>query len=186
MGRRKKWNADRIVSISAIIVSVATLVMILYQTNLMRQEQRASVMPSLIIGYGFEGKDKFINERIWIENRGLGPAFIEKILVKKDENIHNGDLHSYFENINGNEGEKGIRRIYTNYVIPENDGLTLYNKISDSSSTVFLSRYFEYPYLVENVPTENPNKAIIEIYYKNVYGDRWKISSDQSVPEKLD
>jgi len=45
--KKIQWNADRVVSISAIIVSMATLIIILYQTSLMRQEQRASVMPSL-------------------------------------------------------------------------------------------------------------------------------------------
>jgi hypothetical protein len=186
MGKAKKWNADRIVSISAIIVSVATLLMILYQTELMREEQRASVLPSLMIGYGVNVKDQVMNERVWIENRGLGPAFIEKFTIIKEGNVFQGDLFSYFEKINQNKGAVGIKRFYSNFILPANEGRTLYEKNSDSTSKIFLSNYFKYPLEMQGVPVEKSDKAIIEIYYKNVYGDRWKISSDQSVPEALD
>ena len=39
-----KWDTDRIVSLSAMVVGVGSLVIILYQTKLMREQQRASVM----------------------------------------------------------------------------------------------------------------------------------------------
>ncbi len=183
----KKLNADRIVSISAIIVSLATVFMILYQTNLMRQEQKSSVMPSLMIGYGANSDtlNKVVNERIWIENRGLGPAFIHKILISDSLGEHQVDLHEYFENINSNKNEVGVRRIFPGLIIPKNDGMTLYQKYSDSTSNVILGKYFKYPYKTGNLPnTESPVAEII-IYYTNVYGDQWKIESHRSVPIKV-
>ena len=104
-----KANADRIVSISAIVVSLATLIMILYQTNLMRQEQRASVMPSLMIGYGKSDTLNVVQERIWLKNNGLGPAFIEKMVVIDSTGTHTMDLFDYFKDINYNKNIDGCR-----------------------------------------------------------------------------
>jgi len=51
---KKFWNADKIVSISAMVISLGTLVVISYQTALInhqtemiRHEQRIAVMPYL-------------------------------------------------------------------------------------------------------------------------------------------
>ena len=180
----KKLNADRIVSISAIIVSLATVFLILYQTKLMRQEQKSSVMPSLMIGYGLNDSLNILNERIWLENRGLGPAFIKKILIKDSLGKHEVDLHKYFEEINSNKNAVGVRRFFPGLIIPKNEGMTLYQKYSDSTSRVVLGNYFKYPYKPSTAKNEN-NLAEIIIYYTNVYGDEWKIESHSSVPTKV-
>lgn len=189
----KKISADRIVSISAIVVSVGTLIMILYQTSLMRQEQqlirveqKASVMPSLAIGYGFGQENDIISERIWLTNRGLGPAFIEEIVIIDGDNSYETDLYGYFERLNSNKEAQSIERLYSGRIIPSNDGMTIYEKQTDSTSQILLSSHFKYPYQVKNMPTDNPEKAIIEITYKSVYNDRWKIRSDRSSPIELE
>jgi|GEM_PF-3360152 len=186
MGKKIQWNADRVVSISAIIVSVATLIMILYQTNLMRQEQRASVMPSLKIGYNIKTDDTIFTETIAIRNRGLGPAFVYKFLVKQDNAVHEGDLFSYFDSINDNKNALSMKRMVGDFIIPKNEEVIIYEKETTPNSDVFLGKYFEYPLEILRVSEETDDKAIIEIYYKNVYGDRWVISSNKSAPEALD
>ena len=35
------------------------------------------------------------------------------------------------------------------------------------------------------VPKSGPDKAIIEVTYKSVYGERWRVSSDSVVPQPL-
>jgi hypothetical protein len=183
----KKLNADRIVSVSAIIVSLATVFLIIYQTNLMRQEQKSSVMPSLMIGYGSSNDtlNNILNERIWIENRGLGPAFIQKILVKDSLGKHEGDLYNYFEVINSNKNAVGIRRVFPGLIIPKNEGMTLYQKYSDSASKVTLGNYFQYPYEPSNLSKIENHSAVIIIYYTNIYDDEWKIESHSSVPTEV-
>ncbi|MDZ7897109.1 MAG: hypothetical protein U5N85_03645 [Arcicella sp.] len=44
------WNADKIVSLSAILISLATMTIYLYQTHLIGKQQNASVMPYLRMG----------------------------------------------------------------------------------------------------------------------------------------
>ena len=41
-------DTDRILSLSAMVIGVGSLVVIVYQTHLMRQSQHASVMPYLV------------------------------------------------------------------------------------------------------------------------------------------
>ena len=172
------------VSVSAIVVSVATVIMIFYQTNLMRQEQNSSVMPSLRIGYGVEGSNS-VKEKIYVQNDGLGPAFIEDIMIIDSTGQHKVDLHDYFKKINSIKGVIGIRHFYAGLIIPKKEGMTLYLKCNDSTTQVILSNYFEFPYTIDGMPTGNLNKAIIEIYYKSVYDDKWKIRSDSPIPIKL-
>lgn len=184
---KRKLNADRIVSVSAIIVSLATLLMILYQTILTREEQHVSVMPSLRIGYGFSDTLGVVNERIWLQNDGLGPAFIEKVIIIDSLGKHEGDVFDYFEKVNGNRRSKRVTRLPKGFIIPKNDGLTVYSKYTDiDSSKVVLSNYFEMPYEISRMPTDKQNKAIIEVYYKSVYDDKWKVRSDSPTPIELD
>jgi hypothetical protein len=43
------------------------------------------------------------------------------------------------------------------------------------------------PYLMVGIVAnpERPDKAIIEITYRSVYGDRWRVTSDTVVPKPL-
>ena len=45
-----KFDTDRIVSLSAMVVGIGSLFIIVYQTHLIRQAQNASVLPYLMIG----------------------------------------------------------------------------------------------------------------------------------------
>jgi hypothetical protein len=184
---KTKFNADRIVSVSAILVSTATLLMIFYQTNLMRIEQRASVMPSLRIGISIDQDTlDVVQERIFISNDGLGPAFIENIVIIDSTGRHETDLYGYFEAVNSNKSSSGIYRFYAGLIIPKNDTKIIYKKYTDQGSNVILYKYFEYPLDLQINTQENTNKAVIEIHYKSVYDEHWKVRSDSPIPIKLD
>jgi len=190
----KKWNADRIVSVSAIVVSVATLMMIFYQTNLMREEQRASVMPSVRIGYSMN--DTLIvndndsmeleNEKIWLENNGLGPAFIDKISIRDSTGTYDTDLFGYFKKVNSNKNINVIKRVYPGTIIPKNEKLLIYDVNSNLDSSFVLFTYFEFPFTYREKNDDDLKKPIIEVYYKSVYDDHWKISSDKTIPKKIE
>jgi hypothetical protein len=40
-------------------------------------------------------------------------------------------------------------------------------------------------YDARGIPKSGPDKAIIEITYQSVYGDRWRLTSDTIVPKPL-
>lgn len=181
-----KINADRIVSISAIIVSIATLFMILYQTSLTRKHQRASVMPSLEIGYSMNNSDNKLKESIWISNKGLGPAFIENVRIISNEKTIETDPYGILSKTQAKNETTYFDRLYRGRIIPANDGVTTYEKITDSTSQVILKNYFKFPYEIYQITPDNPEKAIIEIIYKSIYGEKWQIRSDQSTPREIE
>ena len=180
-----KWNTDRIVSVSAILISLATLFLIFYQTNLIRKEQKASVMPSLTIGYSVDGKNGKIMESVWITNQGLGPAFIDHVQILEGESVYDTDPYGYLSKMNAKNEISFINRIVPGRIIPVNTRVTALEKKTDSASAIILSNLFEYSYDIPQMPTDQMQKAVIEIQYRNVYGDRWSIRSDQTSPVAL-
>ena len=182
----KKINADRVISVSAILLSVATLAMIFYQTSLTRKEQKASVMPSLEIGYSTKGSGDNMKESIWVSNRGLGPAFIEEVRIIDNNKTIETDPYGFLSEIQTGDRVSYFDRLYQGKIIPANDGLTTYEKVTDSTSQIILRNSFKFPYGVNSTTTNTQDAAVIEIIYKSVYGDTWKIRSDQTTPIKLD
>jgi hypothetical protein len=77
-------SSNRIVSISAFLISIGTLVTFVYQTKLMREQQNAAVLPYLEMWYT-DTPEKF---EINIYNKGLGPAFIQDYKIYKNDSIY--------------------------------------------------------------------------------------------------
>ncbi|MEM1220965.1 MAG: hypothetical protein AAGH79_18735 [Bacteroidota bacterium] len=75
-----KVNADRIVGISAMLISLLTLIIFIYQTSLIRQQSRLSVTPRLILeaDINVESDDSLAYLTVFMENKGLGPAILEE------------------------------------------------------------------------------------------------------------
>lgn len=187
---KPKINADRIVSISAIIVSAATLIMILYQTSLTREHQKSSVIPSLKFGYGINvdpDTDEII-ESIRVKNLGLGPAFIERIKVIDNDKVYETDPYGYILETQPKDSISKVtfNRVIKGSIIPANDGVLLYSKTTNSTSVIFISNLFEFGVDIHNMPSFKKNKAVIEITYKNVYDDKWIIRSDKAIPVEVD
>ena len=182
----KKINTDRVVSVSAFIVSIATLFLIFYQTNLIRKEQKASVLPSLTIGYSVDRNNQKIKEGIWVSNQGLGPAFIEQVAIIEKGKLQTIDPFGFLKSNYDAKEISFVNRIFPGRIIPANDGFTIIEKNTDSSSKIILSNVFEYPYEINQMPSDKEEKAIIQIVYKSIYGDKWKISSDKTTPIKID
>ena len=73
-----KFDTDRIVSLSAMVVGVASLVIIVYQTQLTRQAQHASVLPYLYIQLSFNET----GTNLLLNNSGIGPALIDEVHIR--------------------------------------------------------------------------------------------------------
>ncbi|MEO0789852.1 MAG: hypothetical protein AAFY36_14380, partial [Bacteroidota bacterium] len=86
------WTSDRIVSMSAIFISLATLFVFVYQTNLIREQQHLSVYPHLSLGNAYSGS---LNYQQVLSNEGIGPAFIEGIEVRDTSGKEYSSLSDY-------------------------------------------------------------------------------------------
>jgi len=94
--KKKFWTSEKILGLSAMFMSAATLVVLLYQTNLMRKQQYMSVYPYLeMMGHGFPGP----NYRYTLTNNGVGPALIKKVSVHHQDKVYEEDIANYIRKI---------------------------------------------------------------------------------------
>ncbi|PQJ79273.1 hypothetical protein [Polaribacter porphyrae] len=89
--RKKKIQADKIIAISAMLVSLLTLILFVYQISLQHNESRLSVAPRISFSQEYGTRieniissqdtisNKFIIYNIFLENKGLGPAILKSV-----------------------------------------------------------------------------------------------------------
>lgn len=84
-----RLSAEMLVGVSAVFIGVCALLVSLYETSLMRAEQRSAVMPLLELGRSYfvnnleEDADKWRLSLI-AENVGIGPARVQDFVVSVD------------------------------------------------------------------------------------------------------
>jgi hypothetical protein len=78
--RRGRWSPEMITAVAAVVIGVSAIFVSLYEANLVRQQQRASVWPHLEAGHGFDG----VTFRILAENTGIGPSRVEQVVLRYD------------------------------------------------------------------------------------------------------
>lgn len=84
-----KLHPEMLVGVSAVIIGVCALGVSLYETSLMREEQRAAVIPLLELGRSYnlgQATDADDKSRLWLhaENVGIGPARVLDFRVTVD------------------------------------------------------------------------------------------------------
>jgi hypothetical protein len=84
-----KFNPEMLVGVSAVVIGVCALAVSIYETGLMREQQRAAVIPMLELGrsYFLTGVGPTTEEpRLWLhaQNVGIGPARIVDFRVTVD------------------------------------------------------------------------------------------------------
>lgn len=176
MENRNTWNSDKIVSVSAIMISLMTLFVSVYQTTITRKQQRLSVFPYLSQGnYNTGGADY----KLIIANNGIGPAFIEKISVRYKNKEYEVDLPTFlakhipeFKEVK----HKSYSNIFPGQMIPAGVTVSVFsikNSVEDGKRLVKL---------LDKLDKEGMTVSII---YKSVYDEHWKLVSGSYTPEKL-
>jgi hypothetical protein len=172
----KFWNADKIVSLSAILISLATMTIYLYQTHLIIKQQHASVMPYLMVGQSSLNDNHMV---VNLQNNGLGPAFVEKFNVyyqgKKYENC---DLATFFNHYNLKKDtiQFGYGNLVVGQLIPANKEIEILLVSNNKKEAYKLRKYF----WGMDKPIE------LEIIYSSIYGEKWRMRGNFARPEKLD
>ncbi len=87
--RKKRIEPEMLVGISAVFIGICALFVSLYETSLMRKEQRASVVPLLELSRSYFVESNGSEERrerlyLQVENVGIGPARIMDFRVTVD------------------------------------------------------------------------------------------------------
>ena len=183
------WNSDRIVSLTALVVGVGSLFTVVYQTYLTRQAQDASMLPYLEIALSANPEGVFVT----LANTGLGPALIEDVRIVEPDREFVGDPYDYYLEVGQQDGEAlDVNKVVPGRLMPPGAYIQM---LGTGNPVRQPDLYGEFLHLFEvaEVPRSwyeeagalGGEKAIIQITYASVYGDRWRLRSDAFVPEEL-
>ncbi len=177
-----KWKSEKVLSISAMSMSFITLLIFVYQTNLMREQNNLSILPYLAVTTTTNSAVPVFE--LNMENHGIGPAIIESVeLTYKDMtynlNDYDNSMYKFFvilvpeldsiKNFSHSSLEKGM-------AIPAN---SLYNilKVNDSLE--------EFHLMAKTMKDLLEDGFNYEIIYKSIQNERWLIHYNSQGPQKL-
>jgi len=193
---KMKWDTDRTVAVCAMLVGLGSLFIVLYQTTLMRDQAKASVLPYLMIAYISNNEGVYLTMR----NVGLGPARIDRIRVLHDDSTFDGDPYAYYATLA--DAKVPADRVYRDRVLPGMliPSSSVWQMIGSPNPTQMageILRTFALVAVQDPVPSRGPTadaptgeaavagKAVLEIEYSSVYGEHWRVRSDRVVPDAL-
>lgn len=159
-------SPQTMIGLSAILLSLCGLFIAIYETSLIREQQRASVWPNVEVSPS-------INDgvlRIFVQNTGIGPARIIKAsVIHRDEVKKNWD-----EMINAfeyeDEGNSGYQSLIKGRVLPPASPQELIFRIESSSENrdSNLADQLSKAIMAENID--------VKLCYCSVYNECWTAS----------
>ncbi len=176
--KKKFWTSDKLVALSALSISLLTLVIFIRQTNIMEQQSHLSVMPYLMIEGSDQGLDKmYILDLV---NHGVGPAIIvdRKISYKGTE--YDLEFDEFLrEHVEGMDSVKIISNstVHRGLALPAGSTRTII-KIGGGATS-----YNHFLKVLEQLSTPDFD---YKITYKSIYDDRWYIDARDSEPTALE
>ena len=178
-----KWDSDKILSISAMTMSFVTLLIFMYQTNLMKRQNYLSILPYLAVTDTHNAAEQTYELDIY--NHGVGPAIIESVTMihgseKYDLREYDNRVYDFLlrqapqldsvRNFSSSTLEKGM-------AIPANSKYNIFAVTNSSRDFALITTELER-LLAEGMD--------FEIVYKSMQNERWLISKDSEGPKKLD
>ncbi|MEM1323751.1 MAG: hypothetical protein AAGG75_26050 [Bacteroidota bacterium] len=169
----KDINTDRIIGLSAMLISLLTLIIFIYQTNLMRTQSRLSVTPRIGFSQAESSEDSVIIISETIVNKGLGPAIIESIEI-----LHKGQrypldfvnfLDSAFPEIHKYIDLESSTQMNTGSTLSAGESKQLYRISIPVEKIDALLAYVQIE--------EDRLPFAIEVVYSSIYNERWKDNS---------
>ena len=167
-------NTGNLTSAVAIIVSLGTLLVFVYQTNLIRKQQYMSVYPYLDLGNYNSGTKSY---RYVLKNNGIGPAILKSVRIQRGNGKAYQDLIDYVEaeGPNWDSAPYYHANLSLGRLIPANEEVSIIGAWEDIDSTGLRALYQSLNY----------EDLLIEIEYESIYEERWKASNQSGIPEKI-
>ncbi len=184
MARLKiKWNSERLLSLTAMLLSFTTLLIFIYQTNLMRKQNYLSILPYLQLS---TSDDPPVHSfQLNLKNHGVGPAILESVMMEFQGARY--DLADYNNEL--------VRFMAT--LDPVLDSLQHYT-FSTLDPGIAIPAGTSYSIVAtENAPEDyrllqnSFNRLMMqglryEIVYRSIQDERWIIYNGSEGPQQLD
>jgi len=181
-----KMNTDRIIGLSAMLISLLTLIIFIYQTNMMRNQSRLSVTPRFAFGTNITVADSTVTFSIVLKNKGLGPGVVESVNIDHKVKKYELDFEAFFESLYPEIFKYGS---FTKSTIIN---------VGSTFSAEETSELFEFKFPVRFTPEilellelneENTFHDLpfsVVIIYSTIYKEQWKTTSKtKGHPTKL-
>ena len=172
--KKLKLNTDKIIGLSAMLISLLTLMIFIYQTNIIREQSRLSVAPRLAFNSSLDTPDSISYFSFHLVNKGLGPAIVESIDIIHEKKRFKLDFRKFFKKGFPKFEDYGSiiqnMTISTGTAISEKDEIKFVTYSFMNKDTKDLLRYLE-------IEDKDKNPFEIEVIYSSIYGDKWKINS---------
>ncbi|MEX0315112.1 MAG: hypothetical protein AB3N18_13120 [Allomuricauda sp.] len=183
MALKLKWNSERILSLTAMVISFITLIIFIYQTNLMSRQNYLSILPYLSLSISNSSADDHYS--LSLKNYGVGPAILENVTIKHkgasfDLADFDNEVLTFLQTrmpeldsikaVSYSTLDKGM-------AIPVNASYTIV-EVKNSRKDYLLLRNSLNHLLEEGL--------YFEIIYSSIQNERWRITNDTEGPEKLD
>lgn len=173
--KEKFWSSEKILGVSAIMISLGMFASIVYQNNLIQKQQSASVLPYLEI-WNSQAEDRY---QLILINNGIGPAFIKEIRIVYKNGSYNKDPWGFFEDVLEVSDSIADPIYYSNIkvgqLIPAGKRTVLIGVDRNKASADFLRSHFG-----------DEKVARLEIEYESVYENRWLTSGLGNAPILID
>ncbi|WP_343486298.1 hypothetical protein [Allomuricauda sp. d1] len=175
---RNFWNSDKLFGLTAMLISLVTLIIFVRQTNIMDKQSRLSAMPYLMIETSDNGYEhEFTFELV---NYGVGPAIIEGKTI-----FHNGksfemEFDDFLKsNFDGMDTINIISyaTIQPGLAIPAGGSRTILKIGGSQDDYMTFKDFFS--------TTQEKNPINFEIRYRSIYNDRWQISASNEIPQEI-
>ncbi len=179
---KKKWNSERLLSLTAMSMSFFTLVIFIYQTNLMSKQNYLSILPYLAISTSHNASEQTFE--LSLDNYGVGPAIIESVkMVFKDKRYdlvdYNNDLFTFLAEM-----------------APAMDSIKNYSFSSLDKGTAIPVNYKynilkvkspkDYQIITSSLDSLLKEGLYYEIIYRSIQDERWLIHNNSDGPIKLE
>lgn len=187
-----KFDADKWIAISAMVVSVGTLVALSYQALLMRDAERASKLPYLYFSLASNAQQGTL---ILLSNTGIGPAIVDDVQIHYQGRDIASDPYDFFIGLSDENRKNGagVDKVQKGRLIPAGTTVQMLQfqagPRGEQPMTASMLKLFDFA----DVPAEwyspfaraDLKHGVIEVKYSSVYGEHWTARSDRAVPGHL-
>ncbi len=174
---KKVLTNELLIGISAMIISLSSLVVFIYQTKLIKKQQYKSVYPHLNFVHMHSNS---IDYHFVIRNQGIGPAFITAIEIEDAEGTTFDNILDYLEHAIDKKDSISINYtdIQVGSLIQEKQNIELV-KLSDKAVN---TKTFAKANILRQKLLSNLLRLTIE--YESIYEEKWSINNNSNIPQK--
>ncbi len=169
--KKIKVESKNLISYLALLISIGTFFLLVYEINLTRKQQYTSVLPYLEIQNRSPSGDEYA---FVVVNNGIGPAFIKEVNVDYNGKIYKGDLYDFFEGYISKNDTIDVNYLYssalnTGRLIPAGKYVTLLGISGSEKDANQLKNW---------LTNDNLDVSIV---FSSVYGETWIVNKNDGV-----